>query len=141
MPDKSYTKPIPAPSPETQFFWDKARLHELWIPHCRPCDRSFWYPRDFCPVCGSRAVEWQRSAGRGKVHAFAIHYRAFHPGWADDVPYVTVLVDIDEGVRMFSNLVGVDPDPRAIRCDMAVEAVFEDITDAITLVKFRPVTA
>ena len=139
MPDKPYAKPLPTPSPEAQRFWEGAKKHELWIPYCRSCERSYWYPRDFCPHCGSRDVEWRRSAGKGRVHAFAIQYRAFHPGWGGEVPYVTALIDLDEGVRIFSNLVEVEADPKAIRCEMPVEVVFEDVTDEITLPKFRPV--
>ena len=138
MSDKTYAKPIPSPSPETRFFWEKAHAHELWLPYCRPCARSYWYPRDFCPRCGSLDVESRRSAGRGRVYTFAIHHRAFHPGWADEVPYITALVELEEGVRIFSNLIGIDPDPAKVKCDMPVEAVFEDISDEITLIKFRP---
>jgi uncharacterized OB-fold protein len=139
MPDTpAYAKPIPSPSPETQFFWDKAKAHELWLPHCRPCDAAFWFPRDFCPRCGSRDVEWRRASGRGVVYTFAIHHRAFHSGWANDVPYVTALVDLEGGVRLFTNLVDIQPDPAHVKCDMPVEAVFEDITDEVTLIKFGP---
>lgn len=139
MTQEKYAKPLPTPSPETQRFWQGVRAHELWIPYCRPCGAFFWFPRDFCPTCGSREVEWRQTSGRGKVYTFAIQYRAWHPGWANEVPYVTCLVDLEEGVRMFSNLIGVDPTPEAVRCDMQVEAVFEDVTDEVTLVKFRPV--
>jgi uncharacterized OB-fold protein len=138
MSEKSYAKPLPAPSPETQFFWDKARAHELWLPYCRACERFYWYPRDFCRYCGGRDVEWRRSEGRGKLHTFAIHYRAFHPGWNDDVPYLTALVELDEGVRIFSNLVGVEPDPAAVRCEMPVELMWDDVTPEITLPKWKP---
>jgi uncharacterized OB-fold protein len=138
MPENAYAKPIPLPSPETQFFWDKAKQHELWLPHCRPCDRAYWYPRDFCPTCGSRDVEWRRASGRGTLYTFAIHHRAFHPAWANEIPYVTALVDLEEGVRFFTNLAEVQPDPKHIHCDMPLEAEFEDITEEITLVKFRP---
>jgi hypothetical protein len=140
MPGKPYSKPLPIPSPESRFYWDKCRAHELWIPYCRHCDKAYWYPRDFCPACGSRNVEWRRSSGRGIIHTFAVHYRAFHPAWSGDTPYVTALVDLDEGIRIFTNLVGVDPDPAIIRCEMPVEVIFEDVTDEMTLPKFRPVT-
>ena len=140
MPDKPYPKPLPTPSPEAQRFWESAKKHELWIPYCRSCEKSYWYPRDFCPQCGSRDVEWRRSAGKGRVHTFAIQYRAFHPGWSDEVPYVTALIDLDDGVRIFSNLVETEADPKALRCEMPVEVVFEDVTDEITLAKFRPVS-
>ena len=139
MTQEKYAKPLPLPSPEAKFFWEKTKAHELWIPWCRACEASYWFPRDFCPTCGSRDVEWRRASGRGKVYTFAIQYRAWHPGWANEVPYVTALIDLEEGVRMFSNVIGVDPTPEGVRCDMAVEAVFEDVSDEITLVKFRPV--
>ena len=138
MPEQTYAKPLPSPSPETRFFWEKLRSHELWLPWCRACEKFYWYPRDFCPECGSRDVEWRRSTGRGKIYTFAIHYRAWHPGWADEVPYATVLVDMDEGVRLFSNLIGIDADPKTLRCDVPVEVVFEDVTPEMTLFKFRP---
>lgn len=140
MTQEKYAKPLPTPSPETQRFWDGCKQHELWIPYCRPCAASYWYPRDFCPKCGSRDVEWRRASGRGRLYTYAIHYRAFHPGWANEVPYVTALIDLDEGVRIFSNLIGIEPDPKAIRCEMPVEVVFEDVTPEVTLPKWRPVS-
>jgi uncharacterized OB-fold protein len=72
------------------------------------------------------------------VYTFAIQHRAWHPGWAGQVPYVTALVTLEEGVRIFTNLVDVAPNPKSIQCDMPVEAVFEDVSEEITLVKFRP---
>ncbi|MCH7810842.1 MAG: Zn-ribbon domain-containing OB-fold protein [Chloroflexi bacterium] len=140
MSDQKYPKPLTTPSPEAQRFWEGTKKHELWIPYCRSCENSYWYPRDFCPQCGSRDVEWRQSGGKGRVYTFAIHYRAFHPGWTNEVPYVTALIDLDDGVRIFSNLVEVEADPKAIRCEMPVEVVFEDVTDEITLAKFRPVS-
>jgi uncharacterized protein len=136
--ETKYTKPLPTPSPETQRFWEGCKRHELWLPFCRACQKHYWYPRDFCPTCGSRDVEWRRSEGRGKLYTFAIHYRAFHPAWNDETPYVTALIDLDEGVRIFTNLIGVEPDPKAIRCDMPVELVWDDVTPDVTLPKWRP---
>ena len=69
-----------------------------------------------------------------------IQHRAWHPGWQDEVPYVTALVQLDEGPRLYTNIVGVDPDPAHIRCDMPVEVTFEDITEEISLPKFRLVS-
>jgi Predicted nucleic-acid-binding protein containing a Zn-ribbon len=135
---EKYAKPLPTPSPETQRFWEGCKKHEIWIPYCRPCQHSYWYPRDFCPHCGSRDVEWRKASGRGRLYTYAIHYRAFHPGWSDEVPYVTALIDLDEGVRIFSNLINIEPDPKVIRCEMPVEVVFEDVTPEVTLPKWRP---
>ena len=138
MPDQKYAKPLPQPSPEAARFWAGCKAHELWLPYCRVCEASYWFPRDFCPTCGSRDVEWRRSQGKGRVYTYAIHYRAWHPGWAEDIPYVTALIDLDDGVRIFTNLIGIEPDPKVIRCDMPVEVVFDDVTDEITLPKWRP---
>ena len=141
MPDNPYTKPLPTPSPETKRFWDGCKKHELWIPYCRACESFFWYPRSHCPKCFSWDVEWRKASGRGKIYTFAIQYRAWHPGWANETPYVNAMVDLDEGPRLYTNIVGVDPDSKKIACDMPVEVVFEDVTGEITLPKFRPVQA
>ncbi len=71
---------------------------------------------------------------------YAIQYRAFHPGWSDETPYVTALVELEEGPRLYTNLVDVEPDPKVIHCDMPVEVVFEEISEEITLPKFRPLS-
>ncbi|MDT7944265.1 MAG: OB-fold domain-containing protein [Dehalococcoidia bacterium] len=139
MAQRAYGKPLPVPSPETRPFWEGCKRHELWLPYCPRCQRFFWYPRDFCPRCFSWEVEWRRASGRGKVYTFAIHYRAFHPAWEREVPFVTAIVELEEGVRLYTQLVGVEPDPKHIRCDMPVEVVFEDVSEEISLPKFRPV--
>ena len=140
MPDNEYRKPLPSPSPETERFWEGCRNHELLLPYCRGCESYFFYPRSFCPNCFSWDIEWRKASGRGKIYTFAIQHRAWHRGWAEDVPYVNAMVDLDEGPRIYTNIVGVEPDPKNIQCDMAVEVVFEDVSDEITLPKFRPVT-
>jgi len=139
LPQDAYNKPIPAPSPETARYWEGCRAHELWLPFCRSCERPFFYPRSFCPRCLGADLEWRQASGRGKVYTFAIQYRAFHPGWSQDTPYVTAIVELEEGPRLYTALVGVEPDPEHVRCDMPVEVVFEDISKEISLPKFRPV--
>lgn len=138
MPDSTYAKPIPSPAPESRRYWEGCKKHELWLPFCRQCQRFYFYPRDFCPQCFSWDVEWRRASGRGRIYSFGIHYRAWHPAWAQDIPYVSAIVELEEGPRIYTNIVGVEPDLAKIRCDMPVEAVFEDITGEISLPKFRP---
>src|SRR3990170_4724400 len=130
MTNDEYRKPVPTPSPDTQRYWEGCKSHELWLPFC---------PRRFCPECFGWDIEWRRASGRGKVYSYAIQYRAFHPGWSDKTPYVTALVELDEGPRLYTNLIDVEPDPKNIQCDMAVEVVFEEISEEIALPKFRPV--
>jgi uncharacterized OB-fold protein len=137
MTTEGYRKPLPTPSPETRRYWEGCKSHELWIPYCLSCESQYFYPRDFCPRCFGRDVEWRRVSGRGKIHTFAVHYRNWHPAWADEVPYVTALVDLDEGARIYTNIVDVPGDPRQLRCDMPVEVVFDDVTDEVSIPKFR----
>lgn len=133
-----YQKPLPIPSPEVKPFWEGCKKHELWLPYCKGCQAFFFYPRDFCPRCFRWDVEWRRASGRGKLYTYAIQHRPAGPAWASDVPYITAIVELEEGPRLFTNLVGIDPDPQQIRCDMPVEVVFEDVSEEITLPKFRP---
>ena len=139
MAQDGYRKPLPTPGPETRRYWDGCKNHELWLPCCRACQSFYWYPRDFCPTCFAWDIEWRQASGRGKIYTFAIQHRAWHPAWADEVPYVTALVELEEGPRLFTNIVGIDPDPKILRCDMPVEVVFDDVSEEISLPKFRPV--
>ncbi len=131
-------KPAPVPMPEAQRFWEGCRRHQLWIPYCNRCQDFFFYPRPFCPRCFDWSVDWRQVSGRGQIYAFAVHFRATNPLWADDVPYVTAIVQLEEGVRLFTHLVEVEPDPQQIHSGMPVEVVFEDLSEEVSLPKFRP---
>jgi uncharacterized OB-fold protein len=128
--------PMPVPQPETEFYWQKARAHELWLMRCDDCGTAYFYPRSICPVCFSRNTGWFKASGRGTLYAFSIVHRAPRPGF--QVPYVAAMVELEEGAHMPTNLVDVEPDPSAIHIGMPVEVVFEDLTDEIALPKFRP---
>jgi uncharacterized protein len=128
---------LPIPQPETELYWEKARAHELWLKRCDDCGGAFFYPRSICPLCFSRNTQWVQASGRGTLYAFSIVHRPPSPAFT--APYVAAIVELEEGPRMPTNLVEVEPDPAAIRIGMPVELVFEDVTDAISLPKFRPV--
>jgi hypothetical protein len=130
---------LPTPQPETDFYWEKARLHELWLMRCNDCQQAYFYPRAICPRCFSRRTAWVQSSGRGTLHAFAIVHRPPTPAFQDRVPYITALVDLEDGVRLPTNLIEVEPDPAQIRIGMPVEVVFDDVTRDVTLPKFRPI--
>jgi uncharacterized OB-fold protein len=106
-------------------FWEAAARRELHLPWCVPCESPFFYPRTLCPRCGSRELEWRRASGRGRLHAFCIQHVTPLEALRDAVPFVTALVELDEGPRMLSRLVGVEPDPAAIRCEMPLVVDFE----------------
>ena len=132
-----YAGPIPVPTPETRHFWDATRRHELMLPRCRACGKLHYYPRASCPHCLGGDLEWERVSGRGRLHTFTIVHRG-QRGFPLGDPYVIAVVELDEGPRMMSNLVGVAMDPAQVRIDMPVEVVFEDVSDTIALPRFRP---
>lgn len=126
----------PTPTPETKPFWEGTKRHELMLPRCKSCGKCHFYPRSVCPHCWSNDLEWIKASGKGKLHTFAIPQRSIMgiPG-----PFITAIVQLDEGPRIATNLIGIEPDPKKVRCDMDVEVVFDDLTDTISLPKFRPV--
>ena len=131
-------KTVPIPSPDSLPFWEGCRRGELLIPFCPSCRAHFFYPRLFCPRCFGQEVEWRRSSGRGVLYTFAIQYRPLNPEWVDDIPYVTAIVELEEGVRLFTLLVECEPDPEKVRCGMPVEVVFDPVSEEITIPRFRP---
>ena len=134
----AYAGPLPVKQPESDFYWEKAQARELWLRRCNDCERAYFYPRDFCPVCGGANVEWIRVSGKGTLHAFAVVHRAPTPAFRDRVPFVAAMVDLEEGARVPTNLVGVEPDPSRIAIGMPVEVDFLDLTPEATLPVFRP---
>jgi uncharacterized OB-fold protein len=133
--EANYLKPIPVPTAETQPYWDATKQHELRIQRCKNCGQFRHYPQPMCPNCYSTDVEWAKVSGKGKIFTWLITNRAFHPGFANEVPYATVVVELDEGVRMISKM--VDTKIEELEIGMPVEVVFEDITPEITLPMFK----
>jgi uncharacterized OB-fold protein len=131
-------KPLPRPQDDelTQPFWEAAKRHELIVPRCRPCNRFFWYPRPACPYCLREDWEWTSVTGKGRLHSYTIVHQPQNPAFQPDVPYAYAVVQLDEGVRIISNV--VDCDTEDLSVDMPLEAVFDDVTDEWTLLKFRP---
>jgi hypothetical protein len=81
-------------------------------------------------------VEWIQASGKGKVHSWTVSHHPFHPGFKEEVPYLLVTVELEEGVRMISQLKG--PVDQKVEIGMPVEVLFEDVTEDFTLPKFRP---
>ena len=139
MAHPAYPLPVPHPQPETDFYWEKVRAHELWLMRCNDCQGIYFYPRTICPLCFSRNTGWIQSSGKGTLYAFAIAHRPPTPAFQGAVPYVTAMVELEGGIRLPTNLVDVEPDPTQIRIGMPVEVVFDDVTPTTTLPKFRRV--
>lgn len=92
-------KPLPQPSALSKAYWDAAAQGRLVLQRCTACGKVRHYPRLICDACYSDAVEWVQSSGRAKVHSWTISHHAFHKGFASEVPYTIVTVDLEEGVR------------------------------------------
>jgi uncharacterized OB-fold protein len=133
-------RPLPLIDDETRFFWEGTREHRLLVLRCKECDRFVHHPRPVCPSCLSSALEPAELSGRGVVYTFTITEQAFHPFWADRLPYTLVVVELAEqpGLRFLSELVGGTPEDAV---GLPVEVVWEDVDDEVTLPLFRLVTA
>lgn len=133
-------RPIPKPTPETQEYWDGARRGEFRIQRCRSCGRAYFFPRPFCPNCSSKDVEWFTATGKGTLYSYVISYRPAY-GFDDFTPYVIAVVQLDEGPRMMTNIIGVEPKPENLPVDLAVEVTWEQLDDDISIPLFRPIGA
>ena len=131
-------KPVPVPEniELTKPFWEAAKRHELLMQRCKKCAEWIFYPREQCPNCFSQDLEFQKVSGRGRVYAYPTWYQPAHPAFNDEAPYVFAIVQLDEGVRVATNIVGIPHEQ--VKVDMAVEAAYEDVTPEWTLVKFKP---
>lgn len=139
MTSDPYIKPLPEPNPTTKPFWDAAREHRLVLQRSRRTGKWVFYPRAVSPVGAGDTIDWVPACGRGTVYSFTVARRPTAPGWANDVPYVIAIIELEEGVRMTGNVVGCDPD--TVRIGMPVEVTFADVTPEITLVQWRPARA
>ena len=126
---------IPTPTPETQHYWDGAREGELRIQACNSCEQYYFPPRAFCPKCGSRDVKVVKASGKGRLYSYIINHLP-SPGYTQ--PFTVAIVELEEGVRLMTNLLDVEPDPANLELDMPLEVTFEKLTDEISLPQFKP---
>jgi uncharacterized protein len=136
MSEKRYQKPLPRIDEESRGYWEALARHELYVQRCRDCGTVRFPPRAVCTSCMSSATEWLRCSGRGTVYSFTVTHQNQAPGFREELPYVLAIVELAEGPRVMTNLVGGAPD--AVRIGMAVEVVFDDVVPGTTLAKFRP---
>lgn len=136
LPAATQRRPLPNPPPESAPFWQGAREHRLRIPRCSACGLAWFPPSALCPGCLSPDTRWEDASGQGRVFSFVVFHRVYHPYFADKVPYVVAVVELAEGPRLVTNIVGIDPSE--VRCSMPVEVVFEDATDDASIPIFRP---
>ncbi|MBL8381715.1 MAG: Zn-ribbon domain-containing OB-fold protein [Burkholderiales bacterium] len=133
MPDPKRARP--QPTPETRHYWEGAKAGELRLQRCDACNHTYFPPRPFCPACASRAVSVFRASGRARLYSYVISHRPA-PGFTP--PYSIAVVELEEGPRMMTNIVGCPQTPEALVLDMPVEVAFPPLDDDISLPVFRP---
>jgi uncharacterized OB-fold protein len=126
---------LPQPTPETQHFWDGCKAGELRLQRCTVCAKSYFPPRPFCPSCASRSVEVYKASGKAILYSFVINHRP-RPDMGKE-PHSIAVVELAEGPRMMTNIVGCPQTPEALQLDMPLEVVFQSFGE-ISLPLFQP---
>jgi uncharacterized protein len=127
-------RPAPSTSPDTDFFWNGLREHKLLIQRCAGCGTLRNPPRPMCAKCNSLDWDTLASAGRGTVYSYVMPQHPRFPYF--EYPYIVVLVELAEGVRLVSNL--RDTAPSDVRAGMPVEVSYETFDNDLVLHQFRP---
>ena len=129
----------PPVSPESAPFWEATRRGIFLLQWCSACDRPVFYPRALCPGCAtpSSSMTWREASGRATVHAAVVEHRPEAAGaaFADGQPYCVALVDLEEGVRIMTNVVGCAPGD--VHTGMAVTLTWEPLSDGRRLPLFE----
>lgn len=129
-------KPTPRPSPESAPYWEAAAQHKLRVQKCNACGQHWFPPSYRCPHCTAADFTWAEVSGKGKVFSFVVFHRVYHPAYEGEVPYVVALVELAEGPRLLTNIVGISPDD--VRCEMPVKVTFDDVAAGVAVPKFTP---
>ena len=129
-------KPAPFVYDETRPFWDGTKKHQLLLQKCKECGNIQFYPRSTCTHCLSDKLDCIKASGKGKLYSYTITYRG-SPAFSPDGIYNIGIVELEEGVRMPTNI--VDCKNEDLKCDMPVEVVFREDTEEYAIPYFRPV--
>ena len=134
-----YAKPRPRIGPDNAPFWEGCRAHRLMLPTCRACGKAHLPPGPVCPFCFSDEIAWQQASGRGRITTWTLVHKAWFPAFKDETPYNVVQVELDEGPRLTSRIIGGAD--QAIQIGRQVEVVFTGVDAELTLHGFRIVGA
>lgn len=132
-----YLKPLPYPDAETRPYWDWAKRHELRMQRCADCGEVRFPPRPMCPACNSMRDEWTAMSGTGTIYSWVIVHPPVLPSFAADTPYAVVLVQLDDdpSLRLVGTVSDIAHDELA--AGLPVEVWFDDVTDEITLPRWK----
>jgi len=134
----SYTKPLPIINDDNRQYWGYCKQHELRMQQCNNCGYIRFPPGILCPRCHSMDASWVKLSGRGKIYSFVVYRVSYHPSYADDIPYTVAVIQLAEGPRMESNITGIKVED--LKVDTPVEVCFDDVTDEVSLPKFKAVS-
>jgi uncharacterized protein len=129
-----YSKQLPQIISSESPFWEAAKRHELMMYRCENCGKYYW-PAVDCVACEKPKMKWTKISGKGEVYTFTILHRAF-PGWEKEVPYNVSWIKLDEGPVFLSNI--IECKNQDLHIGMKVKVVFEDVTEEMTIPKFKP---
>ena len=127
---------LPTVEDESRPFWDAAREGRFLIARCASCGKAHHYPRPFCPFCWSEDVSWEDASGRATLYTYSTVYVNDLPPFKEKLPYLAAVVDLEEGPRVMTRLVGVTDSEVSIGMPLVVD--FEPLTEEITAPVFRP---
>ncbi len=130
-----YSKPLPEITDDNRPFVEGCKRHELLFQKCVDCGH-LRHISPACPRCLSAEHEWVPASGKGKVYTWIVVHQRYSQAFEDDLPYNVTIVELEEGPRMLTSLVGVDNED--IRSGLSVEVVWDDVAAEITLPRFTP---
>ncbi len=132
----AHVKPLPTPDADTEAYWRGLKEGRLLLQHCLDCGHIQFYQQAICRQCAGECLEHRAASGLGTIHSYSVVHRAPGPAFRSETPYAVLLVELEEGPRMISRLVGADV--ADVEFDMPVQLVCEQISDDIFLPCFRP---
>lgn len=136
-PKEAHDKPQPTPDSDSRAYWEGLKGGRLLLQHCNTCGNVQFYQQAICRKCMGTDLIHRAASGRGTVHSFSVVHRAPGPAFKQDTPYAVLLVELEEGPRMISSLIGADP--MSVEFDMPVELVCDSANADVVLPRFRPV--
>jgi uncharacterized OB-fold protein len=135
-PEPVVARPLPDETPLTAPFWAAARERRLVVQRCRGCERYRWPPEVACYYCGALGHDWAPVSGRAILYSWTIAHPPLLPYFQQRSPWPVAVVELEEGPRLVTNLVGLDSID--YRIGMALTADFEEIAGGVMLVVFKP---
>jgi uncharacterized OB-fold protein len=127
---------LPTPDDDTRGYWEAAAEGRFLLARCTSCGRAHHYPRPFCPFCWSRDIAPEQASGRATLYTYSTVFMNDLAPFAERLPYVAAVVELEEGPRVMTNI--VDCQPEELRIGMSLRVAFTPLTDELAAPVFRP---